>query len=62
MSEELEEREFVVVCNVEAQYSIWPAEKPVPAGWSTAGKRGTRQECLAYIEEEWVDMRPLSAR
>ena len=31
-------------------------------GWNDAGKRGTKAECLAYIEEVWTDMRPLSLR
>ena len=54
--------EYVVVVNHEEQYSIWPAYKEIPLGWSDAGKRGTKQECLAYIEEVWTDMRPLSLR
>jgi MbtH protein len=32
-------------------------------GWNeVAGKSGTKQECLDYIEEVWTDMRPLSLR
>ena len=31
-------------------------------GWSDAGKQGTRQECLAYVEQVWTDMRPSSLR
>jgi len=26
------------------------------------GKSGMKKECLAYIEEVWTDMRPLSLR
>ena len=26
------------------------------------GKEGPKEECLAYIEEVWTDMRPLSLR
>ena len=33
-----------------------------PAGWSDVGRVGSREECLAYIEEVWTDMRPLSLR
>ncbi|WP_269467285.1 MbtH family NRPS accessory protein [Xanthomonas citri] len=57
-----EDTRFEVVMNAEEQYSIWPATMDVPAGWSTVGKAGTKQECLAYIEEVWTDMRPLSLR
>ena len=51
-----------VVMSLEDQYSIWPATKEVPPGWSEAGKEGTKEECLSYIKEVWVDMRPKSLR
>lgn len=53
---------YAVVINHEEQYSIWPADRDVPLGWELAGKQGTKQECLDYIEEVWTDMRPLSLR
>lgn len=53
---------YKVVMNQEEQYSIWPADREVPLGWNEAGKSGTKAECLAYIEEVWTDMRPLSLR
>jgi MbtH protein len=53
---------FVVVVNDEEQYSIWLAGQDLPAGWKDAGRKGTKQECLDYIESVWVDMRPLSLR
>jgi MbtH protein len=53
---------YEVVMNHEEQYSIWPAYKAVPAGWRAVGKSGPKSECLAYIEEVWTDMRPLSLR
>jgi len=36
--------------------------KKNPDGWSETGKSGSKEECLSYIEEVWVDMRPLSLR
>ena len=53
---------YTVVVNHEEQYSIWPADRELPLGWNEAGRRGTKEECLAYIEEVWTDMRPLSLR
>jgi MbtH protein len=53
---------YKVVVNHEEQYSIWPADRENALGWSDAGKSGTKAECLAYIEEVWTDMRPLSLR
>ncbi|MFU8872799.1 MbtH family protein [Micromonospora sp. SL4-19] len=53
---------YTVVVNDEEQYSIWPADQPVPAGWREAGRTGHKDECLAYVGEVWTDMRPLSLR
>ena len=53
---------YQVVVNHEEQYSIWPIEKEVPLGWNTVGKSGSKEECLAYIQKVWTDMRPLSLR
>jgi MbtH protein len=62
MSFDDEDAIFNVVVNHEEQYSIWPDYKEVPKGWRTVGKRGHKKECLAYIDEVWTDMRPLSLR
>jgi MbtH protein len=53
---------FDVVINHEEQYSIWPTYREIPAGWRAVGKQGRKDECLAYIDEVWTDMRPLSLR
>lgn len=55
-------RPHAVVINDEEQYSIWPASRDVPAGWRAGGFTGTEEECLAYIDETWTDMRPASLR
>jgi MbtH protein len=56
------EQPYLVVLNHEEQYSIWPADRPLPAGWNPDGFQGGKDACLAHIEEVWVDMRPLSLR
>ncbi len=56
------EEVFTVVVNREGQHSIWPASRPLPAGWTETGVRGDREECVAHIERTWTDMRPLSLR
>jgi MbtH protein len=62
----MEEREdstiYKVVVNHEEQYSIWPADRENPLGWTDAGKVVPKADCLAYIKEVWTDMRPLSLR
>jgi MbtH protein len=62
MSEQLDQTTYVVVLNDEEQYSIWDADRALPAGWRAEGTQGTRAQCLERIEEIWTDMRPLSLR
>lgn len=60
--EEEDVRQYDVVVNHEEQYSIWLKGREIPAGWKAVGKSGLKVDCLAYIEEVWTDMRPLSLR
>ncbi len=57
-----DDRHYRVVINHEEQYSIWPQDRAIPAGWNDAGKSGVKQDCLNHIREVWTDMRPLSLR
>lgn len=57
-----DDRLYVVVRNHEEQYSIWRADKQVPAGWEVQGEAAPKQACLDWISEVWVDMRPASLR
>jgi MbtH protein len=61
-AEQEDDRLYTVVCNDEEQYSIWLADQSIPAGWQAVGQPRPKSECLAYIEETWTDMRPLSLR
>jgi MbtH protein len=63
MSDEREDNTiYMAVVNDEEMYSIWPADRELPLGWHNAGKQGPKAEVLAWIEEVWTDMRPLSLR
>lgn len=55
-------RFYNVVVNHEEQYSIWPVDRENAPGWWNVGKSGTKEECLAYINDVWLDMRPRSVR
>lgn len=62
MTEPSETRVFRVVVNDDEQYSIWPADKALPNGWSPVGTEGPKRTCLKYIQKVWTDMRPRSVR
>ncbi|MFI5956127.1 MbtH family protein [Cryptosporangium sp. NPDC051539] len=55
---------FVVLVNDEDQHSLWPTFATVPAGWRVAfgGDGASRDDCLAYVETNWTDLRPRSLR
>ncbi|MET9535458.1 MULTISPECIES: MbtH family NRPS accessory protein [unclassified Streptomyces] len=52
--------EFLVLVNDEGQHSLWPASFDEPDGWRVGHPRDSRSGALAYIEENWTDMRPKS--
>jgi len=51
---------FRVLRNDEGQYSLWPDFIEIPAGWFAKHGPDTKAACLAYIEQNWTDMRPNS--
>jgi len=53
---------FLVLVNDEEQHSLWPTFAAVPAGWRQVFGPGTRADALAYVEDNWPDIRPLSLR
>ncbi|MDT0381353.1 MbtH family protein [Streptomyces sp. DSM 42041] len=57
---ENDDTQYLVLTNHETQHSLWPADLEVPAGWETQHGPDERTACLAYIEENWRDMRPAS--
>jgi MbtH protein len=59
MAEMEPEELYIVVMNHQGQYSIWPKDRALPAGWKEGGKSGSKDECLGYIQDVWIDMRPL---
>lgn len=61
-AEEADDRRYLVVLNDEEQYSIWWADRDLPAGWHREGTEGTKAECLERIGRIWTDLRPASLR
>jgi MbtH protein len=55
-----DDAQYLVLVNGEGQHSLWPVFVDVPDGWEVAFGEAARRDCLDYIEESWVDMRPRS--
>jgi MbtH protein len=53
---------YKVMVNSEEQYALWPAHLDNPLGWRETEKNGSKEECLAFVKETWMDMTPLSIR
>lgn len=62
MANPFEEKDvnYTVLRNDEGQHSLWPAFADVPAGWTVAHGPARRPECMDYVQEHWVDLRPRS--
>ncbi|UFZ02692.1 MbtH family protein [Bradyrhizobium ontarionense] len=54
------EARYLVLINDEGQYSLWPAFADVPPGWEVRLRDAARAEALAFVNENWTDMRPRS--
>ena len=55
-------REYLALRNDEEQYSLWPQDIDVTAGWRVVHGPAAREEVLDHIERFWTDMRPKSLR
>ncbi len=55
-----DEAQYFVLVNDEGQHSLWPVFADVPDGWTVVYGQEERQNCLAYMEKSWTDMRPKS--
>lgn len=55
-----EDGTFHVLVNHEGQHSLWPVFAEVPAGWTNVLADTDRASALAYIEQNWTDLRPAS--
>lgn len=62
MNSDNDEQQYQVLINHEEQYSLWPATMAIPDGWTAGICTGSKEQCQAYVEEVWTDMRPLSLR
>lgn len=54
--------QWTVLINHEEQYGLFPQELAIPSGWREAGFSGSEEACIAYVDQHWTDMRPLSLR
>ena len=54
--------QYKVVVNHEEQYALWIDGRENAHGWWDAGCSGPKEECLAFVRQQWTDMRPLSLR
>jgi MbtH protein len=53
---------FLVLINDEEQFSLWPQFVAVPSGWTVNYGPENRVNCLSFIESNWQDLTPKSAR
>ena len=56
-SEDEDQTIYDVVVNHEEQYSIWPSDRDLPAGWRREGTSGPKAACLDHIEPRLDNMR-----
>lgn len=55
---EVPETSYTVLRNDENQRSLWPVFAEVPSGWNVEHGPASRDDCMTYVRENWVDLRP----
>ncbi|TNJ42748.1 MbtH family NRPS accessory protein [Phaeobacter sp. B1627] len=53
---------WLCVVNTEGRWSVWPADLPVPQGWTAKGAAARHEDCLADLETRWSDPRPIALK
>lgn len=56
---------FWVLVNDEDQHSLWPTFANIPQGWNIVygdSHGSSRADCLAYVDQHWIDLRPKRVR
>lgn len=62
MTSETNDDACIVLVNDEDQYCVWLQRHAIPDGWRQVGAAAAREECVAFIDNTWTDMRPRSLR
>jgi uncharacterized protein YbdZ (MbtH family) len=57
-----ESADFLVLRNDEDQHCLWPVFAEVPQGWAVVQEKRPREEALAYVRDNWTDLRPAGLR
>ena len=52
--------EFLILVNLENQHSLWPVFADIPHGWRQVAGPLPHGEAMAWVDENWTDMRPAS--
>src|ERR1700758_424571 len=53
---------FIAVVNDEGQYAMWRADRSLPPGWHQKSAALAEEDCLAFIDSAWRDIRPASTQ
>ena len=51
---------FIAAVNDEGQYAMWRADRSLPPGWRQQSAALAEEDCLAFIDSAWRDIRPAS--
>lgn len=54
------EAQYYVLVNDENQHSLWPASIDIPEGWTVAHGADSHETCVAFVDQNWTDIRPKS--
>ncbi len=56
-----ESPQFRVVANPHGRHALWPAYKPIPAGWQEALCPSSQEDCLDYVRQQGTTRRVVAS-
>ncbi|WP_435954793.1 MbtH family protein [Dryocola sp. BD626] len=51
---------FYILENAAGQFSLWPENCALPAGWQVTREPALPDECNGWLKENWTNLQPTS--
>ncbi|MEN3752450.1 MbtH family NRPS accessory protein [Mangrovibacter sp. SLW1] len=49
---------FLILCNAQQQYCLWPQQCVLPQGWHVACNAQTQADCDTWLRAQWQSLHP----
>ncbi|MGR5944371.1 MbtH family protein [Enterobacter sp. C4G1] len=50
--------QFAILCNDQVEFSLWPQQCALPAGWRVVCEPQSQEACQQWLAEHWHTLTP----